>query len=93
MLEAGNGLDVTVSSLGMPPVLEGGVLLMTPLKGGDGRSYAVAQGPLFAGRFQGGGEGASVQKNHPTVGRIPNGAIVEQEIGYEGSPEGALKYP
>jgi flagellar P-ring protein precursor FlgI len=88
---AGNRLDVTVSSLGDATSLEGGVLLMTPLKGGDGRSYAVAQGPLLLGGFQAGGQGASVQKNHPTVGRIPNGAIVEQEINYDGPEGDALK--
>ena len=86
----GNRLDVMVSSLGDATSLEGGVLLMTPLKGGDGRSYAVAQGPLLLGGFVAGGQGASVQKNHPTVGRIPNGAIVEQEINYDG-PGDALK--
>ncbi len=90
---AGNRIDVTVSSLGDATSLEGGVLLMTPLKGGDGRPYAVAQGPLLLGGFQAGGQGASVQKNHPTVGRIPNGAIVEQEINYDG-PEGTpSRYP
>ena len=88
--KAGNRIDVAVSSLGDATSLEGGVLLMTPLKGGDGQSYAVAQGPLLVGGFPVGGQGASVQKNHPTVGRIPNGAIVEQEIAYE-SPGDALK--
>ncbi len=80
---AGNRIDVVVSSLGDATSLEGGVLMMTPLKGGDGRSYAVAQGSLLAGGFAVGGQGASVQKNHPTVARIPNGAIVEQEIPSE----------
>lgn len=86
----GNRVDVTVSSLGDATSLEGGVLLMTPLKGGDSRSYAVAQGPLLLGGFQAAGQGSSVQKNHPTVGRIPNGAIIEQEINYDG-PGDALK--
>lgn len=81
--KAGNRLDVVVSSLGDATTLEGGVLMMTPLKGGDGRTYAVAQGPLLVGGFQVGGQGASVQKNHPTVGRVPNGAIIEQEIPVE----------
>jgi len=81
--KAGNRLDVVVSSLGDATTLEGGVLMMTPLKGGDGRTYAVAQGPLLVGGFAVGGQGASVQKNHPTVGRVPNGAIVEQEIPYD----------
>jgi flagellar P-ring protein precursor FlgI len=81
--KAGNRLDVVVSSLGDATTLEGGVLMMTPLKGGDGRTYAAAQGPLLVGGFAVGGQGAAVQKNHPTVGRVPNGAIVEQEIPYE----------
>jgi flagellar P-ring protein FlgI len=79
----GNKIDVTISSLGDATSLEGGVLLMTPLKGGNGQTYAVAQGPLTLGGYSAGGQAASVQKNHPTVGRIPNGAIVEQEIGYD----------
>jgi flagellar P-ring protein FlgI len=79
----GNRIDAIISSLGDATSLEGGVLVMTPLKGGNGQAYAVAQGPITVGGFSAGGQGASVQKNHPTVGRIINGAIVEQEIGYE----------
>jgi flagellar P-ring protein precursor FlgI len=79
----GNRIDAVVSSLGDATSLEGGVLLMTPLKAGDGQAYAVAQGPITVGGFKEGGQGASVTKNHPTVGRIPNGVIVEQEISYE----------
>jgi flagellar P-ring protein precursor FlgI len=78
----GNRIDAVVSSLGDATSLEGGVLLMTPLKGGDGQVYAVAQGPITVGGFAASGQASSVQKNHPTVGRVPNGAIVEQEIGY-----------
>ncbi len=88
--KTGNRIDVTVSSLGDATSLEGGVLLMTPLRGGDGRTYAVAQGPILVGGFAVGGQAASVQKNYPTVARIPNGAIVEQEIAY-GSFGDALK--
>ena len=79
----GNRIDAVVSSLGDASSLEGGVLLMTPLRGGDGQVYAAGQGPITVGGFKAGGQGASVQKNHPTVGRIPNGVIVEQEIAYE----------
>ncbi len=79
----GNRIDAVVSSLGDATSLEGGVLLMTPLKAGDGQVYAVAQGPITVGGFRASGQGATVQKNHPTVGRIPNGVIVEQEIAYE----------
>jgi flagellar P-ring protein precursor FlgI len=63
--------------------LQGGMLLQTPLVGADGRVYAVAQGAVAVGGFlggAGGAGGATVQKNHPTVGMIPNGAIVEREI-------------
>ncbi len=79
----GNTIDVTVSSIGDATSLTGGVLLMTPLKGADGEVYAVAQGPLVVGGFSAGGAGATMQKNHPTAGRIPNGATIEREIGYE----------
>jgi len=79
----GNKIDATVSSMGDAMSLEGGVLLMTPLKGADSQTYAVAQGSVAVGGFAAAGQGASVQKNHPTVGRITNGAIVEREIEYE----------
>jgi flagellar P-ring protein precursor FlgI len=82
-LKAGSRIDVTVASLGDAKTLQGGVLLQTPLMGADGRVYAVAQGPLAIGGFlggSGGSGGSTVQKNHPTVGAISNGAIVEQEI-------------
>lgn len=77
----GQKLDVTVSSIGTAKSLEGGTLLMTPLKGADGVVYAVAQGALSTGGFAAsGGSGSSVVKNHPTVGRIPGGAFVEREV-------------
>jgi flagellar P-ring protein precursor FlgI len=63
--------------------LNGGVLLQTPLLGADGKTYALAQGPLAVGGFSvgaGGAGGATVQKNHPTVAQISGGAIVEKEI-------------
>lgn len=82
-LKPGSRIDVTVSSLGDAKSLQGAVLLQTPLTGADGRVYAVAQGPVAVGGFlggAGGAGGATVQKNHPTVGIISNGAIVEREI-------------
>jgi flagellar P-ring protein precursor FlgI len=82
-LKPGSRIDVTVASMGDAKTLQGGVLLQTPLLGADGRTYAVAQGPLAIGGFlggSGGGGGSTVQKNHPTVGAISNGAIVEAEI-------------
>jgi flagellar P-ring protein precursor FlgI len=79
----GNKIDATVSSTGDAMSLEGGVLLMTQLKGADGQVYAVAQGAITVGGFAAAGAAASISKNHPTVGRIANGAIVEREIEYE----------
>lgn len=79
---AGTTLDVLVSSLGDASSLEGGTLLMTPLYGTDQRVYALAQGPLSVGGFAAGSGGTSVQKNHPTVGRIASGATVEQELEF-----------
>ncbi|MDD2765212.1 MAG: flagellar basal body P-ring protein FlgI [Opitutaceae bacterium] len=82
-LRPGARIDVAVASLGDAKSLQGGVLLQTPLMGADGRVYAVAQGPVAVGGFlggTGGPGGATVQKNHPTVGTISNGAIVEREV-------------
>jgi flagellar P-ring protein precursor FlgI len=79
----GTRLDVTVAALGDSKSLQGGVLLQTPLLGADGTVYAVAQGALAIGGFAGGvggGGGATVQKNHPTVAIISGGALVEKEI-------------
>jgi flagellar P-ring protein precursor FlgI len=79
----GTRLDVNVASMGDAKSLQGGVLLQTPLLGADGKVYAVAQGALTLGAVSSGtegGGGASVQKNHPTVGLIADGAIVEREI-------------
>ena len=73
----GQQLDVTVASLGDAKSLRGGELLMTPLRGGDGRIYAVAQGAVLTGGFFAAGRAASATKNNPTTGRIPGGARVE----------------
>jgi flagellar P-ring protein precursor FlgI len=77
-------MDVLISSIGDSTSLEGGTLLMTPLFGADGEVYAIAQGPISVGGFSagGGGGGTSVQKNHPTVGRIASGATVERELDF-----------
>ncbi len=88
----GNAIDVLVSSVGDADSLVGGSLLMTPLKGPDGQVYAVAQGPVAVGALAFGGKAATVQKNHPTVGRIPGGATVEREVGFELSAEAPLSY-
>jgi len=80
--KVGNKIDATVSSIGDAKSLGGGILLLTPLKGADGEVYAIAQGPIVVGGFLATGTGATVQKNHPTVGRIANGVTIEREISY-----------
>jgi flagellar P-ring protein precursor FlgI len=74
----GGRIDVTVSVLDDGTSLQGGTLLLTPLKAPDGEVYAVAQGSVSVGGFTFAGSAASGQKNHPTVGRIPGGATVER---------------
>ncbi len=74
----GQELDITVSSMGDAKSLRGGTLLITPLLAGDGQVYAVAQGALSVGGFSAEGKGGSSVKNHPTVGKVPNGARVER---------------
>jgi flagellar P-ring protein precursor FlgI len=75
----GSRIDVTAAAVGDAASLQGGILLMTGLKGPDGQVYAVAQGPMVIGGFvAGGGQGNVQVVNHPTVGRTPNGAIVER---------------
>lgn len=76
--QAGSRIDVTVAAMGDAPSLQGGILLMSGLKGPDGQVYAVAQGPILLGGFLVGRAGNTQTQNHPTVGRIPNGAIVER---------------
>jgi flagellar P-ring protein FlgI len=76
----GSKLDVTVSSIGDAASLQGGILLQTPLLGADGNVYAVAQGPLVLGGFSAGNDTTGVTVNHPTVGRISNGATVERAV-------------
>ena len=76
--QPGTRIDVTASTLGDSSNLQGGQLLMTPLKGADGQVYVVAQGAVVTGGFVAGRGGNSQTVNHPTVGRIPNGAIVER---------------
>lgn len=79
----GSRLDILVSSLGNAKSLQGGTLLMTPLKGADGQVYVVAQGPLSTGGFTvGAGTGDKVQKNFTTVGRVVQGGFVEREVPF-----------
>lgn len=79
----GDKLDINVSSLGDAKSLLGGTLLSTPLKGPDNQIYALAQGPISIGGFKYDMYGNVVQKNHPTTGLIPGGAVVEKNIENE----------
>ena len=77
----GSAIDVTVSSLGDAKSLQGGTLLQTPLQAANNQVYAVAQGAISVGGFlAGGGAGGSVAQNFVTAGRIPGGALVEQDV-------------
>ncbi len=76
----GQRLDVTVSSVGNARSLRGGTLLMTPLKGADGNTYAIAQGNLLIGGAGGQAGGSSIQINQQASGRIAGGAMVEREV-------------
>ena len=79
----GTRFDVVVSSIGDARSLEGGTLIMTPLQGPDGKIYASAQGPLATGGYDLRDRGlAQSKKNHTLVGRIPDGAIVQQEYRF-----------
>ncbi|MCF2860218.1 flagellar basal body P-ring protein FlgI [Pseudoalteromonas sp. SMS1] len=78
--QPGDRIDVHVSSLGDAKSLSGGTLFMTPLKGADDEIYALAQGVLAVGGYQFEANQSSVQKNHPTVGVIHQGAVVEREV-------------
>ncbi len=85
----GQRIDVTVSSIGDAKSLRGGSLLMTPLKGIDGKVYAIAQGNLVVGGLSAeGADGSRVTINIPSSGRIPDGATVERSVatGFATSP-------
>jgi flagellar P-ring protein precursor FlgI len=77
--QPGIRIDATISSIGDAKSLEGGTLLMTSLYGPDGQIYAVAQGGMVLGGYSAGGRTSSKVVNHPTVGRIAGGALVERE--------------
>lgn len=79
----GTKVDVRVSALGQASSLLGGTLLVTPLLGADGEVYAVAQGPVAVAGFNAQGAAQTVVKGVPTSGTVPNGAIVERELGFD----------
>jgi flagellar P-ring protein FlgI len=76
----GSPIDVTVSSIGDATSLQGGVLMPTPLNGPDGQTYALANGSLVLGGYSAGNSSTGITVNHPTVGRIPNGGMVERSV-------------
>jgi flagellar P-ring protein FlgI len=76
----GSKIDVVVSSIADAQSLQGGTLVLSPLKGIDGQVYAIAQGSVSVGGLSAGGGGNSVEVNHPTVGRVPNGATIERVV-------------
>lgn len=90
--KCGIKIDVITSSIGDAESLFGGTLLRTPLMGPDGQVYAVAQGPVLVGGFSFSGATAQMQKNHPTVGRVPDGALVEREVPFSLPQKGDLVY-
>lgn len=76
--QPGMRIDVTEAAIGDAASLQGGILILASLRGADGQVYAVAQGPVMTGGFVAGRGGTGQSVNHPTVGRTPNGAIVER---------------
>jgi flagellar P-ring protein FlgI len=76
--QPGTRIDATAAAIGDASNLQGGLLLLTSLRGADGRVYAVGQGPVVTGGFIAGRAGTAQTVNHPTVGRVPGGAIVER---------------
>jgi flagellar P-ring protein precursor FlgI len=81
--DPGTRIGVNVASTGDAKSLQGGELLMTPLHGPDGQVYAVAQGPVLLGGYTAGANGNVVTVNHPTAGRIPEGAIIERAVSVD----------
>jgi flagellar P-ring protein precursor FlgI len=76
--QPGTRIDITEAAMGDARNLQGGILVLTSLRGADGQVYAVAQGPVVTGGFVAGRGGSTQMVNHPTVGRSPNGATVER---------------
>lgn len=76
----GSKIDINVAAIGDATSLQGGTLLLTPLRAPNGDVYATAQGPVLVGGFAAGGGGAGVSQNVPTAGTVPAGAIVQREV-------------
>jgi flagellar P-ring protein precursor FlgI len=90
-IRQGSRIDVTVSSIGDAQSIQGGVLIMTPLVASNSEVYVTAQGQVVLGGFSAGGSNSRVQLNHPTVGRIPNGGLVERELAVDFTNRAELK--
>lgn len=91
--KSGMKLDALVSTIGDAKSLSGGTLVLTPLKGGDGEVYALAQGPIsIGGGFSAGGGGNKTVKNHQTVGIVPEGAIIEKEPNFTLGSDGVIRF-
>ena len=89
----GTRVDAVISSMGDAKSLSGGTLVATALRGHDGQVYAMAQGPLSVGGYSVTGGGGTTQiKNHPTVARLPAGAIVEREVNFELKDKDVLRW-
>lgn len=88
--QPGDRIDVHVSSIGDARSLSGGTLFMTPLKGADDRIYALAQGAVAVGGYRFESNQNVEQRNHPTSGFIPQGALVEREVATAISHDGKL---
>ena len=89
--KAGMKLDAIVSTIGDAKSLQGGTLILSPLKGPDGKVYALAQGAVSIGGFIGGTSGTSVQKNHTTAGRVPGGVMIENEPRFSFGAEDEIR--
>jgi flagellar P-ring protein precursor FlgI len=88
--QPGSRIDISVGAVGDSTNLQGGILVLTPLKSSDGQVYAVGQGSVITGGFVAGKGGNTKGLNHPTAGRIPNGAIVEK-LAPSIAPQGHIK--
>jgi flagellar P-ring protein precursor FlgI len=88
--QPGLRIDITAAAIGDASNLQGGILLLTSLRGADGQVYAVAQGPIMTGGFSAGRGGNSQTVNHPTVGRNTGGATIERAApGF--APKGVIR--
>ncbi len=88
--QPGTRIDISVGAVGDSTNLQGGILVLTPLKASNGEVFAVGQGSVITGGFVAGKGGSTKGLNHPTAGRIPNGAIVEK-LAPSVAPQGHIK--